>query len=92
MLRKLDIIVAGLSGAVAGLCAVDFAYSLANYYAQTEAITQKIYSTAQTITPEVVQRADELIAQVADKPDYLNGIFGATIGIFAIGLTVNNWK
>jgi hypothetical protein len=70
---------------VGGYCIADFATSVANYQAQAGAITQKIYSAAQTITPEVVKQANDLIAQVADKPNYIEAMVGILFG----GLIVN---
>lgn len=86
MSRNLDAIFASVNGAVAGWYAVDFVHSLANYHSQAEAITQKIYSSAQTINPEIIQQTNELISQVASKPDYVNGIFAVLAGVVSIGL------
>ncbi|MBT5022434.1 hypothetical protein HOK51_02585 [Candidatus Woesearchaeota archaeon] len=72
----------------AGGCGIDFAYSLAIYRSQTDSITQKVYSAANTINPDVVQKANDMVAQFADKPDYFNGITAVVSGAVALAVLV----
>jgi len=74
---------------VSGFYVSDFARRMAIYQVQSAAITQKVYSAAQTITPEVVKQANDLILQVADKPNYLEAIVGIFFGGLAISVAVH---
>lgn len=55
MEAKYEMGIVGLGALVTGWCGIDFAHSYANYRAQANAITDKVYSAANTITPEVVE-------------------------------------
>ena len=88
--RTRDAVLAGFYTSISGWCFADFARSMANYQAQAEAITHRIYSGVQTITPEVAEQTSRLIYQIANKPDYFDAILGVVTGVFAIGLVVKS--
>jgi len=84
--RILEGIIAGVYASSFGACSVDLVSRMNSYNAQIESITQKVYSAAQQITPEVVEEAKQLILQSVDKPHlYPFAILGAVSGVLAIG-------
>jgi len=85
--RILEGVLAGIYASCFGACTAKFVSRMNSYNAQIESITQKVYSAAQQINPEVVEEAKQLISQFADKPPHLHhlAILGAVSGVLAIG-------
>lgn len=71
------------SALISGWSLDNYIQSVADYQAQAEAITHQIYSAAQTITPEVVEQANQLISQNCTKPDSFEMLLGVFSGVVA---------
>ena len=78
--RNVDAFITGIEALVSGWLFADVAHSVAKYQAQAESITHKIYSAAQTITPEVAEQANNLIFILTDRSDYFGDYFSAMLG------------
>ena len=67
----------GLNIGTASMGLLLFTKSVADYYAQANALIERIYSMADQITPEVVEQANKMWNQFAEKPNFLSaGLVG----------------
>jgi hypothetical protein len=56
-----------------------FVNSVGNYYVKANALVEKVYSLADKITLEVVEKTNEMVGEFAGHPNYLSA-FTLTIG------------
>ena len=49
-----------------------FIKEVADYHSQASALTDRVYSMADKITPEVVEQANEMVSRFAEQPGLLN--------------------
>ncbi len=64
----------GVNTLTVGLNIPIFGKSVVDYYLQANAISERVYSMADKITPEVIEQAKVMVNTFAEKPSALNGV------------------